>query len=243
MRNPEGDEDRQSSPGSGEQSESEKRGSKREVKGGAMQKTILVVEQDATLREVIASMLRVEGYFVLAVADGALALETAWHNLLSLVLLDPAHLQPDGIALCRQLRTHPETAFVPILMMVVQESEITQMMRVEPSVNDYIMKPLVWDELRACVHALVRGGKRSIRYKRFNALPDGQGRWMATPPSPSSSLIASRTTASAVCRSISVAKSRIGTGWPIERQKRSLAKGYPCCLTTRPRPSMPAAMR
>lgn len=150
------------------------------MKGGAMQKTILVVEHDATLREAIASMLRVDGYFVLAVSDGALALETAWHNLLSLVLLDPAQLQPDGIALCHQLRAHAETAYVPILMMVTQESEITQMMRLELGVNDYIMKPLVWDELRACVLALIRGGKRSIRYKRFNVLaetksaPDGE---------------------------------------------------------------------
>jgi len=62
-----------------------------------MQQAILVVESDGVLRDVIASQLRNDGYFVVALADGATAKAVAQHNPLSLVLLDlpvalPLHL-------------------------------------------------------------------------------------------------------------------------------------------------------
>ena len=91
------------------------------------QKVVLVVEHDAALRGRIASILREEGYLVLTVAESAMAIEVAQHNPLSLVLLDPLFLQPSGLEICRQVRASPQTAHMPILMMVTDESEITQM--------------------------------------------------------------------------------------------------------------------
>ena len=99
------------------------------MKRGTKQRTILVVEQDAALRETLAQKLREEGYFVLAVADGALAINVVQYNPISLILLDSALLQLNGREVCRELHAHAETAGIPILMMVADEREIAQLLR------------------------------------------------------------------------------------------------------------------
>ncbi len=135
-----------------------------------MQRVILVVEHDAVLRDPITDSLRRAGYLVLAVGNGAMAIDVARHNPISLVILDPPSLQ-NGLDLCRQLRACAETAQVPVLMMVTSEIEIAQLVRLGPRVNDYIVKPFLWEELQACVRALLRGGKRRVRQKLANASP------------------------------------------------------------------------
>lgn len=138
-----------------------------------MQRVILVVEHDAALRGAIAHILRGDGYFVLAVPDGALAIDVARYNPIALVLLDPTYLQPSGLDICRELRASAETAHILILMMVADESEITQMMTLEPGVDDYIMGPLMWRELRACVQALLSGGRRRTgQMKGMGSVPE-----------------------------------------------------------------------
>ena len=124
-----------------------------------MQRVILLVEYDAALRDPITDSLRREGYLVLAVGDGAMAIDIARHNPISLIILDPPSLQ-NGLDLCRQLRACAETAQVPILLMVTSEAEIAQLVRLGPRVNDYIVKPFLWEELQACVRALLRSSRR-----------------------------------------------------------------------------------
>ncbi len=118
-----------------------------------------MVEADRDLRNSISSTLRREGYFVLALADGAIALEAAQDNPFSLIVLDPVLLRSGGPDLCRQLRAHPSTERVPILMLVTDDIEISQMVALELGVDDYITKPLRWEELHACVRELLRSGK------------------------------------------------------------------------------------
>jgi DNA-binding response OmpR family regulator len=135
------------------------------------QRTILVVEQDAAVREPLAHKLREEGYFVLTVADGALAVDVARHNPISLILLNWTLLPLSGRDICRELRAHAETADIPILMMVTDEREIEQLLSGEPLANDYIRKPLLWQELLACVEALLRSGRWSSKRPLANTLP------------------------------------------------------------------------
>ena len=134
------------------------------------QKVILVVEHDATWCDTIAHRLQGEGYLVLAVTDEGMAMDVAQDSPISLVILDPASLQR-GLDMCRQLRACAETAQVPVLMMVTSDIEIAQLVRLGPRVNDYIVKPFLWEELQACVRALLRGGKRRVRQKLANASP------------------------------------------------------------------------
>ena len=129
------------------------------------QKVILVVEHDASLRGTITEQLRGEGYLVLALTDDAEVIDIARNSPISLIILDPKSPQ-SGIDTCRLLREGDETAHVPILMMATSQLEIAQLVRLTPGVNDYIVKPFLWEELRACVRALLRGDRRGVRQKR-----------------------------------------------------------------------------
>ncbi len=135
-----------------------------------MQRTILVIEEEEVLRNGIAAKLRGDGYVVFDLAGGSNAVETVQLHPPSLVVLDVMLTQPDGLEVCRQLRRRPETAKVPILMLVANEIQSGQLARLQLGVNDYITKPPMWEELRACVHTLLRSRrgrpKRHMRVSR-----------------------------------------------------------------------------
>jgi DNA-binding response OmpR family regulator len=128
-------------------------------------RTILVVEDDATLRETIAYNLRSEDYAVLTAADGVAALELAHQHPVALVLLDLMLPRLDGLEVCRQLRARPETAKVPILMLTARGEETDKVVGLEMGADDYVTKPFAWSEVRARIRALLRrseaGGVRS----------------------------------------------------------------------------------
>ncbi len=135
------------------------------------QKVLLVVGQEADARVAIVHQLREEGYLVLAVADGMMALDAVRDNPVSLVILDPQSLQPGGLELCRRLRSSVETAHIPILMFATSEDEVAQIVHSGPHVDDFLLKPFIRAELRACVQALLRVGTHGRRKKSATALP------------------------------------------------------------------------
>jgi DNA-binding response OmpR family regulator len=135
-----------------------------------VQKVILVVEQEATLRGTITDTLRGEGYLVLAVTGEREAIDVARYRPISLINLDPTSPQ-SGVDMCSLLREGKEMAHVHILMMATGQVEIAQLVRLNLGVNDYIVKPFLWEELRACVRALLRGDSRRTRQKRVAASP------------------------------------------------------------------------
>jgi DNA-binding response OmpR family regulator len=130
-----------------------------------LQRIILVLEHDHALRESIVTVLQAEGFIVLPLSEGALPQDITQVLPLSLLLLDSTLLPQGGLELCQALRTQYAVTHIPILMMVSQESEITQLMRSELGIDDFIMKPLLWEELRACVKTLLRVGNRRDRKK------------------------------------------------------------------------------
>jgi DNA-binding response OmpR family regulator len=134
-------------------------------------RVILVVENDATERAALSSALRREGYLVLAVADKTVAVEVAQDNPLSLMIVDATLLQTHGLGLCCQLRSRPENAHVPLLLTVIHEDQMAEIKRQAGEVNDYIRKPLLWEELSACVQTLLRSKKPRERSKPVKVLP------------------------------------------------------------------------
>jgi DNA-binding response OmpR family regulator len=122
------------------------------------QRTILVVEDDAPLRDTLAYNLRAEGYQVLTASDGVTALEIARQKLVSLVLLDLMLPRLDGLEVCRQLRSKPETADIAILMLTARVEETDLVVGLELGADDYVTKPYAWNELRARIRALLRRG-------------------------------------------------------------------------------------
>jgi DNA-binding response OmpR family regulator len=115
--------------------------------------TILVVEDDTSLRETLAYNLKREEYTVQTVGDGRLALETARKTHPDLVLLDLMLPGIDGFEVCRILRQEMN---IPILILTARDDEIDRVIGLEIGADDYITKPFSMRELMARVKAHLR---------------------------------------------------------------------------------------
>jgi DNA-binding response OmpR family regulator len=118
-----------------------------------MREKILVVEDDAAIREAIAYNLGKEGYAVQAVGDGAAALAAARADNPDLILLDLMLPEIDGFDVTRSLRKESN---VPILMLTARDDEIDRVLGLELGADDYLTKPFSMRELLARVKAMLR---------------------------------------------------------------------------------------
>ena len=114
---------------------------------------VMVVEDDATLQEMLQFNLERQGYDVLAVGDGRLALRMAREEKPDLILLDVMLPGADGFEVCRTLRKEMN---VPILMLTARSEEIDKIVGLELGADDYITKPFSMRELVARVKAHLR---------------------------------------------------------------------------------------
>ena len=115
--------------------------------------TILVVDDEATLRETVAYNLKREGYAVEQAADGPSALAAARRHLPDLVVLDIMLPGMDGLQVCRTLRAE---SVVPILVLSAKGEEIDRIVGLEVGADDYLTKPFAMRELLARVKAMLR---------------------------------------------------------------------------------------
>jgi len=115
---------------------------------------ILVVEDEASLREGLRDLLQGDGHTVTAVADGAAAVEAGLAEPFELVVLDLMLPRLDGITVCRQLRA--ARPGMPILMLTARGSEDDKVRGLGEGADDYVTKPFSARELLARVRALGR---------------------------------------------------------------------------------------
>ncbi|GAC1670621.1 MAG: response regulator transcription factor [Candidatus Limnocylindrales bacterium] len=118
-----------------------------------MARTILVVEDDATLRETLVDALEVEGFRVVAAVDGREALARFRADAPDLILLDLMLPELSGIEVCRIIRAE---SGVPIVMLTAKDSELDKVVGLELGADDYVTKPFSLRELSARVRALFR---------------------------------------------------------------------------------------
>jgi len=121
-----------------------------------MPKTILVVEDDANLLDVVRHNLAREGYDVVTARDGEAAIETARARQPDLILLDIMLPRLDGLEVCRILRKEMS---VPIVMLTAKADEIDKVVGLEIGADDYVTKPFSLRELLARIKALLRRGE------------------------------------------------------------------------------------
>jgi DNA-binding response OmpR family regulator len=119
--------------------------------------TILFVEDEATLLELVSRHLEGEGFTVLRTADGALGLELARSQQPDLCLFDVMLPGLDGLSLTRILRKESE---VPIILLTARGAEIDRVIGLESGADDYVVKPFSLPELTARVRAALRRGPR-----------------------------------------------------------------------------------
>ena len=118
-----------------------------------MARTILVVEDDATLRETLVDALELEGFRIVAAADGRDALVRFRADKPDLVLLDLMLPELSGIEVCRIIRAE---SGVPIVMLTAKDSELDKVVGLELGADDYVTKPFSLRELSARIRALFR---------------------------------------------------------------------------------------
>jgi DNA-binding response OmpR family regulator len=117
---------------------------------------ILIVEDEATVRETLALNLRAEGYDVATASDGEAGLAAARSGKPDLVVLDVMLPRLDGLTVCRLLRR--ETT-LPIILLTARGTETDKIIGLETGADDYIVKPFALGEFLARVRAALRRGQ------------------------------------------------------------------------------------
>lgn len=124
---------------------------------------ILVVDDEASIRELLAFNLKKNGYHVETAADGRNALTKA--PKADLVLLDIMLPEIDGLEVCRRLKSSPQTSGIPIIMLTAKAEEIDRVLGLEMGADDYVVKPFSMRELIARVKAVLRRSHKDGKTK------------------------------------------------------------------------------
>jgi DNA-binding response OmpR family regulator len=124
--------------------------------------SILVVDDESDLREMLTRSFSREGHRVLAVAEGRAAIDRASTEHIDIILLDVAlGPGPDGYEVCRTLRARRNV--VPIIMLTALDSEADAVLGLEAGADDYVTKPFGLAELRSRIRAVLRrSGNRAL---------------------------------------------------------------------------------
>jgi DNA-binding response OmpR family regulator len=123
-----------------------------------MARTILVVDDEQTLRETLAEALESEGHRVVTAADGREALVQFRAERPYLVLLDLMLPELSGIEVCRIIRAE---SGVPIIMLTAKDAELDKVVGLELGADDYVTKPFSLRELTARIRAIFRRSEQS----------------------------------------------------------------------------------
>jgi two-component system phosphate regulon response regulator PhoB len=121
-----------------------------------MERDILVVEDEADIRELLRHVLEAAGYAVRAVGDGEAALREVRAARPGLLLLDLMLPGMDGLDLCRRLRERPETRELPIVMLTARGEENDVVAGLNLGADDYVTKPFSPRVLLARLQAVIR---------------------------------------------------------------------------------------
>jgi DNA-binding response OmpR family regulator len=125
--------------------------------------TILVVDDEPDLVELIAYNLSQQGHTVISAGNGVEAIELAKSRQPDLVVLDVMMPELNGIEVARRLRSQTETASLPIIMLTAKTDEVHEIEGLDAGADDYVTKPFSMQVLVARIEAMARrtGGSSS----------------------------------------------------------------------------------
>ena len=122
----------------------------------AVKRTILVVEDEKDIRELVRFHLEQEGYAVREADTGEGALQQVAGERPALVILDLMLPGTDGLEVCRRLRAVEATRALPIIMLTARAEEVDRVLGLELGADDYVTKPFSPREFVARVRAVMR---------------------------------------------------------------------------------------
>ena len=132
--------------------------------------TVLVVDDEPTIREIVVSYLKRDGYATLEAADGNRARELLEAERPDLVVLDVMLPGVDGLELCHWIRTRSQ---LPVIMLTARGEESDRIVGLELGADDYVTKPFSPRELAARVRTVLRRAELDVvtdKQLRFDGL-------------------------------------------------------------------------
>lgn len=122
----------------------------------AMADTILVVDDEQDVLDLVVYNLRKAGFKTLAAADGQTALQKARDDLPNLIVLDLMLPKLDGAEVCKMLKADTKTAHIPIIMLTAKAEELDRVVGLEIGADDYVTKPFSPRELLLRIRLILR---------------------------------------------------------------------------------------
>jgi DNA-binding response OmpR family regulator len=121
-----------------------------------MAKTILVVEDDKDILNLIDWHLKAEGYATKTAEDGIQGFELAKREKPDLIILDLMLPSMDGLTICKHLKKHEATEHIPVIMLTAKGEEVDRVVGFELGADDYMVKPFSPRELLLRIKAILR---------------------------------------------------------------------------------------
>jgi DNA-binding response OmpR family regulator len=118
-------------------------------------RSVLVVEDDPELNELVGAYVQIAGFDYQHASTGASALQQAHSTPPSLIVLDLMLPDTDGFEVCRQLKTHPNTRDIPVLMLTALDRKEERQKAHSCGIADYLTKPFDPDHLIQTLRSLV----------------------------------------------------------------------------------------
>ena len=131
-------------------------------------KTILVVDDEQSIMELLVFNLQKEGYNTLEAYDGVTAVEMAINEKPDLILLDVMIPKMDGISVCKKIRYALNISNIPILMISAKDTESDKIVGLEMGADDYITKPFQIREVMARIKANLRKAELNTNVDAMN---------------------------------------------------------------------------
>jgi len=128
---------------------------------GMAETKIVVVEDEADILEILTYNLEREGFSVIGADNGTLGLQLIKQHLPDIVLLDLMLPGMDGLEVCQQLRAHPASANIPVIMLTAKNEESDIVLGLGLGADDYVSKPFSPKELIARIKASLRRSQRN----------------------------------------------------------------------------------
>jgi two-component system response regulator MprA len=129
---------------------------------------VLVVDDDAAVRQSLSTALSRDGYKVLAADGGSEALAHLAATCVDAIVLDVAMREPNGLEVCRRLRSRGDRT--PILMLTARDLVDDRVAGLDAGADDYLVKPFALAELRARLRALLRRNAASAEQLSYGDL-------------------------------------------------------------------------